>query len=60
LGVILKMATRTQIQTALAPGIRELVEMLETHFAEVRHEGELNLWHPEPLTHGSLLHTTIH
>jgi hypothetical protein len=34
--------------------------MLETHLAEVKHQGELKLQHPEPLAHGRLLHVTIH
>jgi hypothetical protein len=34
-------------------------EMLETPMAEVKHQGELKLWHPEPLAHGRLLHITI-
>jgi hypothetical protein len=34
--------------------------MLETHMAKVKHQEELKLWHPEPLAHGMLLHTTIH
>jgi hypothetical protein len=33
--------------------------MLETHMAEVKHQGELKLQHPEPLACGSLLHVTI-
>jgi hypothetical protein len=55
-----KMATGTQTQTAWALGIRDLAEMQETHLAEVKHQGELKLWHPEPLTHGRLLHIMIH
>jgi hypothetical protein len=31
------MATGTQTQTSGAPGIRDLAEMLEIHFAEVKH-----------------------
>jgi hypothetical protein len=34
--------------------------MLETHLAEVKHQGELKVQHPELLGHGRLLHTTIH
>jgi hypothetical protein len=34
--------------------------MLETHFAEVKHKGELKPQHPEPLASGRLLHTMIH
>jgi hypothetical protein len=35
--------------------IRDLAEMLETHFVEVKHKGQLKLWHPETLAHGRLL-----
>jgi hypothetical protein len=37
-----KMETVTQMQTALALGIRDLAEALETHLAEVNHKGLLN------------------
>jgi hypothetical protein len=37
----------------------DLDEMLETHLAEVKHQGELKCWHPETLAHGRLLHLTI-
>jgi hypothetical protein len=36
----------------------DLAEM-ETHFAEVKHQGELKLQHPVLLAHGSLLHFMI-
>jgi hypothetical protein len=26
----------------------------------VKHQGELKVWHPEPLAYGSLLHAMIH
>jgi hypothetical protein len=55
-----KVASGTQTQTALAPGIRDLAEMQETHLAEVKHQGELKLPHPEPVACGKLLHITIH
>jgi hypothetical protein len=55
-----KMVTGTQMQTAWALGIRDLAETLETNMAEIKHQGELKLWHPEPLACGSLLHVTIH
>jgi hypothetical protein len=54
------MATETQMQTEQVQGIRDLAELLETHLAEVKHQGELKLWHPEPQARGSLLHVTIH
>jgi hypothetical protein len=54
------MVTGTQTQTALALGIRDPVETLETQLAEVKHKGEMKLWHLEPLAHESLLHITIH
>jgi hypothetical protein len=54
------MATGTQMQTVWVPWIRNLVEMRETHLAEVKHQGELKLLHPEPLAHGSSLHDMIH
>jgi hypothetical protein len=41
-------------------GIKDFAEMLETHLAEVKHQGELKLQHPEPLAHRMLLHVTIH
>jgi hypothetical protein len=34
--------------------------MLETHMAEVKHQGELKYQHSEPLAYGRLLHTTIY
>jgi hypothetical protein len=37
-----------------------VAEVQETHLAEVKHQGELKLLHPEPLVHGRLLHATIH
>jgi hypothetical protein len=54
------MVTVTQTQTARALWIKDVAEMLETHLKEVKHQGELKRWHPEPLAHGRLLHTTIH
>jgi hypothetical protein len=54
------MVTGTQTQTAWTLWIRDLVEMLETHLAEVKHQGELKLWHAEPQARGRLLHATIH
>jgi hypothetical protein len=33
--------------------------MLQTHLAEVKHQGELKLWHSEPWDLGSLLHATF-
>jgi hypothetical protein len=54
------MAAGTQMQTAWALWIRDLAEIMETHLAEVKHKGELKLWHPEPLACGRLLHATIH
>jgi hypothetical protein len=55
-----EMATGIQKQTAWAPWIRDLAEMLETCLTEVKHKGELKLRHPESLACGRLLHTTIH
>jgi hypothetical protein len=55
-----KMVTGSQTQTAWAPWIRDLAETLETHVAELKHQGELKLWHLEPLAHGMFLHTMIH
>jgi hypothetical protein len=52
-----KMATGTQMQTAWALGIRDLAETLETHLAEVKHQGEMKLQHPEPLASGKLPNT---
>jgi hypothetical protein len=54
------MATGTQMQTAWDLWIRDFAEMLEIHFAEVKHKGELKLRHPEPLAHRRLLHAMIH
>jgi hypothetical protein len=34
--------------------------MLETSLMEGKHQGELKLWHPEPLACGKLLHDMIH
>jgi hypothetical protein len=55
-----KMATVTQTWAAWAPWIRDLAEMLEPYLVEVKHQGELKLWHSEPLARGRLLHATIH
>jgi hypothetical protein len=55
-----KMATGTQRQTVWAPWIRDLAETLEKHLAEVKHQGELKPWHPEPLVCGRLLPPTIY
>jgi hypothetical protein len=38
----------------------DFAERLETHLAEVKHQGELKHQHPEPLARGRLLHTTIY
>jgi hypothetical protein len=51
------MVTGTQTLTAWALGIGELAEMLETHLAEVKHQEELKLWHPELLA--SPLHDAL-
>jgi hypothetical protein len=48
------------MQTAWAPWIRDLVETLQTHLAEVNHEGEPKPLHPKPLACGRLLHATIY
>jgi hypothetical protein len=53
------MATGTQMQTVLAPCIRDLAETLKSHLVEVKCQGELKLWHPEPLACGRLLHAMI-
>jgi hypothetical protein len=55
-----KMVTGIQTQTTWALWIGDLAEMLQTHLAEVKHQGELKLQHPELLACGRLLHTTIH
>jgi hypothetical protein len=55
-----KMVTGTQTQTAWAQWIRDFAEMLEPCLVEVKHQGELKLWHHEPVARGRLLHTIIH
>jgi hypothetical protein len=55
-----KMGNGTQTQTAWAPGIRDLAEMLEICLAKVKHQGELKLQHPELIACGRFLHITIH
>jgi hypothetical protein len=55
-----KMATGTQTQTAWALGIRDLAETLETHLAEVKYQGELQLQHSLFIACGRLLHLMIH
>jgi hypothetical protein len=55
-----KMATGTQTQTAWALWLRDPAEMLEPQLAEVKHQGELKLWHPETLACGRLLLAKIH
>jgi hypothetical protein len=40
--------------------MRDLAEMLETHLADIKNQGELKFQHPEPLDCGRLLHATIH
>jgi hypothetical protein len=52
-----KMVTGTQQQTAWVLLIREIAETLETRLAKVKHDGELIVWHSEPLDRGRLLHT---
>jgi hypothetical protein len=42
-----KMATRVQKQTAWAPWIKNLPEMLKPHFVEIKHQGESKFWHPD-------------
>jgi hypothetical protein len=37
---------------------KDSAEMVETYLAEVKHQGELKVWHSKPLDHGKL-HTTI-
>jgi hypothetical protein len=54
------MTTGTQTKTVWTLWIRDLDETLETCLAEVKHQGELKLWHPEPLACARLLHTMIH
>jgi hypothetical protein len=54
------MVTGAQMQTVWTPWIRDLAETLEPCLLEVKCQGELRLWHPEPLACGSLLHATIH
>jgi hypothetical protein len=38
----------------------DLAEILETHLAVVKNQGELKLWHSEPLHYGRLIHATIY
>jgi hypothetical protein len=55
-----KMATGAQQQTAWAPWTRDFAEMLETHLAELKHQGEPKVWHVKPLDNGRLLYATIY
>jgi hypothetical protein len=34
--------------------------MLESHLAEIKQQEESKLRHPEPITHGKLLHVMLH
>jgi hypothetical protein len=43
------MATRAQNQTAWAPWIKNLAEILEPYLVEMKHQGESKSWHLEPL-----------
>jgi hypothetical protein len=54
------MVTGSQTQTEWAPWISDLGETLEPYLVEVKHQGELKLWHSEPLACGSLLHAMTH
>jgi hypothetical protein len=54
------MVIGTQQQTAWAPWIKDPAEMLETHLDEVKHKGELKVWHSKHLDHGGLLHAMIY
>jgi hypothetical protein len=39
---------------------QNLDEMLEPHLAEIKHQKESKLQHPEPLACTKLLHATLH
>jgi hypothetical protein len=54
------MTARAQKQTAWAPWLQNLAEMLEPHLAEIKQQGESKLRHPERLAHGKLLHAMLH
>jgi hypothetical protein len=54
------MATRVQKQTAWALWLQNIAETLEPHLAEIKHQGESKLQHPELLAHGKFLHATLH
>jgi hypothetical protein len=54
------MAITVQKQTAWAPWIKKLAEMLELHLAEVKHKGESKLWHPGSLAYRKLLYAMLH
>jgi hypothetical protein len=54
------MVTRVQKQTASAPRIKNCAEVLEPHLAEIKHQEESKLQHPEPLAHRKLLHAMLH
>jgi hypothetical protein len=54
------MVTRVQKQTAWAPWLQNLAETLEPHLAEIKHQGESKLRHPEPLAYTKLLHAMLH
>jgi hypothetical protein len=54
------MATKVQKQTVWALWLQNHAETLEPHLGEINHRGESKIWHPEPLTHGKLLHAMLH
>jgi hypothetical protein len=51
------MVTGTQTQTMWT---RDFAEMLETHLAEVKHQGEPKVQHSKPLVHARFLHAMIY
>jgi hypothetical protein len=55
-----KMVTREQKQTVWARWIKKLAETLKPHLAEIKHQGESKLQHPEPLDHRKLLYAMLH
>jgi hypothetical protein len=57
LGVERRSIQNGDWDTDAALGIRGLAEMLEIHLAEVKHQGELKLQHPELPAHGRVLQT---
>jgi hypothetical protein len=53
------MASRVWKHIAWPLWLQNLPETLEPHLAEIKHQPESNLQHPDPLAHGRLPYNTL-